>query len=593
MRPGEPCCPKAKKRAAFDPFPGRWWCSRGPRATFLVVLINVLIAAEDFGRLREITQVLVEFGFKDLVQRMGLLGFLHRAGSVLHWETVRGLEELPAPHRVRLAIEKLGPTFVKLGQLLASRGDLLPPEYIDELSHLQSGVGTVPFEDLRSQLTQDLGRPPEEVFSDLDIEPFAAGSIGQVHRAQLPDGRDVILKIRRPGIEKKVRADLRLLERLAEILEKEVIELRRFRPQVVVRQFSRSLKAELDFSVEARNTEQIARNLRDSEDLVIPEVFGEFSCTRLVVQEFLDGHSAAAWIRGNHPPGLDPERIASIGADTILRMVFDDGFYHADPHPGNVLFLPEGQVGLLDFGMVGRLSVERRQQFVLMLAAIIDRDEDGLVDTLLEWSDGAEIDIDALAQDCSAFLDRYIGHELKDLDVAGMLRDITSIVRENNLVLPADVAMLIKVFLTLEGLGRRLDPSFSLDEHLEPVARRMIRRVSSPQRIIQSNWKDLRRLMVALPRDLRRLVMRARRGGLRIELDLKRLDDFGQQLDRSANRVTVGLITAALIVGTSISMTIDSGPMLMGLPVLGLIGFGTSFSIGLMLLWSILRSGHR
>jgi ubiquinone biosynthesis protein len=557
------------------------------------VLINVLIAAEDFGRLREITQVLVEFGFKDLVQRMGLLGFLHRAGSVLHWETVRGLEELPAPHRVRLAIEKLGPTFVKLGQLLASRGDLLPPEYIDELSHLQSGVGTVPFEDLRSQLTQDLGRPPEEVFSDLDIEPFAAGSIGQVHRAQLPDGRDVILKIRRPGIEKKVRADLRLLERLAEILEKEVIELRRFRPQVVVRQFSRSLKAELDFSVEARNTEQIARNLRDSEDLVIPEVFGEFSCTRLVVQEFLDGHSAAAWIRGNHPPGLDPERIASIGADTILRMVFDDGFYHADPHPGNVLFLPEGQVGLLDFGMVGRLSVERRQQFVLMLAAIIDRDEDGLVDTLLEWSDGAEIDIDALAQDCSAFLDRYIGHELKDLDVAGMLRDITSIVRENNLVLPADVAMLIKVFLTLEGLGRRLDPSFSLDEHLEPVARRMIRRVSSPQRIIQSNWKDLRRLMVALPRDLRRLVMRARRGGLRIELDLKRLDDFGQQLDRSANRVTVGLITAALIVGTSISMTIDSGPMLMGLPVLGLIGFGTSFSIGLMLLWSILRSGHR
>jgi ubiquinone biosynthesis protein len=230
---------------------------------------------------------------------------------------------------------------------------------------------------------------------------------------------------------------------------------------------------------------------------------------------------------------------------------------------------------------------------VLLLVAVLDRDEDAIVDTLLEWSDGSETDLDALRQDCSDFLDRYAGRELKDLDVAALLEDIMRIVRENDLVLPADVAMLIKVFLTLEGLGRRLDPSFSLDEHIGPVARRLIRHMSSPQRILATNWKDIRRFLLALPRDLRRLLMRARRGGFKIELDLQRLEDFGHQLDRSANRITVGLITAALIVGTSIAMTIDTGPTAFGLPILGLFGFVTSFTIGLMLLWSILRSGHR
>ncbi|MCB9913897.1 MAG: phosphotransferase [Planctomycetes bacterium] len=557
------------------------------------MLLDVLIAAEDLGRLREITQVLVEFGFKDLAQRMGLLNALQHAGNVLHWDKARNLEAEPTPHRVRLALENLGPTFVKLGQVLASRGDLLPPEYLEELARLQAGVTPVPFEELRAQLTEDLGAAPEAVFTDLELEPLAAGSIGQVHRASLPDGRRVILKVRRPGIEKKIRGDLRLLERLADILEQEVVELRRFRPRMVVRHFARTLKAELDFSVEGRNALRIARDMRDFPDLVIPEVFLEYTSTRLVVQEYVHGHTAAAWIRGDHPPGLDPQRIASMGADVILKMVFVDGFYHADPHPGNVLFLDQGRVGLLDFGMVGRVSEERRAQFVMLLGAVLDRDEDAIVDTLLEWSDGGETDLDALSQDCSDFLDRYTGRELQDLDVAGMLQDVTRIVRENDLVLPADVAMLIKVFVTLEGLGRRLDPAFSLDAHIEPMARRMMRRLSSPRRVIASGWKDVRRLVIGLPRDLRRIVMRARRGGFKIELDLRRLEDFGHQLDRSANRVTVGLITSALIVGTSIAMTIDTGPTLLGLPVLGLFGFGTSFTIGVMLLWSILRSGRR
>jgi ubiquinone biosynthesis protein len=557
------------------------------------VLLDVLIAAEDLGRLQEITRILVQSGFEDLAQRMGLLGLLQRTGRLLRIERAERITEGGTAQRARVALEALGPTFVKLGQLLASRTDLMWPEWVEEFSLLQSRVGTVAWEKLRPQLEEDLGAPPEQVFTDLDIEPLAAGSIAQVHRAKLPDGRSVVLKIRRPGIDKKVASDLRLLERLAEIFEREITELRRFRPTMVVRQFARSIKAELDFMIEARNTQLCAHNMAEVEDLVIPDVFSEYSSRRLLVLSYIEGHPADAFIRGERRDDFDPVHVANVGADTILRMVFIHGFYHADPHPGNVLFLAAGQVALLDFGMVGRLSDERRQQFTLLLAAVIERDEEGLVDTLLEWSDGGETDIEVLQQDCNDFLDRYTARELKDLNVAGMLEDITRIVRENDLILPADVAGLIKVFLTLEGLGRRLDPSFSLDAHLEPLARRMMLEMRSPRRLVARNWRDLRRLAIALPRDLRKVVQRLRRSGFKMEFDLQRLDDFGRQLDRSANRITVGLITSALIVGTSIAMTIDSGPTIFGLPILGLFGFGTSFAIGLMLLWSILRSGNR
>lgn len=557
------------------------------------MLLDVLIAAEDLGRLQEITRILMSFGFGDVTQRMGLIGVLQRAGRVLHIESARKMTGDSTARRARLAMEELGPTFVKLGQLLAGRRDLLWPEWVEEFSHLQSRVSTVPWEELRGQLEEDLGAPPESVFVDLDIEPLAAGSIGQVHRASLPDGRSVVLKIRRPGIDKKVAADVRLLERLAEILEREISELKRFRPTAVVRQFARSIKAELDFNSEARNTRLIARNMQGFKDLEIPDVFEEYSSKRLLVLSFIDGLPASEWSRSPRRAEYDGPALAALGAKAILRMVFVDGCYHADPHPGNLLFLENGRAALLDFGMIGRLSEMRREQFALLLAAVVERDAEGLVDTLLEWSDGGDTDVELLEQDCRDFMERYTGTELKDIEVTSLLLDITRIVRENNLMLPGDVSSLIKVFLSLDGLGRELDPSFSLDDHVEPVARRMMIQMRSPKRMISRNWRDLRRLAVSLPRDLRKVMQRMRRGGFKIELDLQRLDEFGRQLDQSANRVTVGLITSALIVGTSIAMTIDTGPQLFGLPLLGFLGFGTSFAIGLMLLWSILRSGIR
>jgi ubiquinone biosynthesis protein len=562
------------------------------------MLIEALGTARDIGRLHEIGSILIRHGLGDVVQRTGIAKVLQKAGKALHWDAPQRLGRLTSPQRVRMACEELGPTFVKLGQVLAGRTDLLDPEWTGELSRLQQNVRKVPFDELREQLVQDLGRPPEDVFLDLETEPLAAASIAQVHRARLPDGTPIVLKVRRPGIAEVVRADLRLLARLAELLEEEMPEVRRYQPRMVVRQFARSIRDELDLVVEARNADAITRNMAEQPGLVIPRTFAEWSSKRLLVQEYLDGISAAEWVQVSSGRSViddgqvDGERIAGFGADAIMKMVFVDGLYHADPHPGNVLFLSGDRIGLLDFGMVGRLSTTRRIEFTTLLAAAVDRNEERAVEVLLGWSGGADCNLDILTQDVTAFIDRYHGVSLDKLDVNQMLGDIAEIVRENALVLPSDVALLLRAFVTLDGLGRALAPGFQLSEHVAPFARTAVETHYAPQAAVRRGLRDLAAVLGGLPRDLRMLLSRARHGNLKMDLDLQRLDAFGHQIDRSANRLTVGMVTSALIIGTSVALTVSGGPRLFGMPFFALLGFVSSLVFGLWLLWSISRASR-
>jgi len=557
------------------------------------MLLEALETARDLGRLNEVATVFVRHGLGDLVHRWGLAGLLRRAGRAVHIQAVERLEPVPLPVRLRRALEDLGPTYVKLGQLLAGRADLLPIEFAEELARLQEEARELPWDDLRPQLVEDLGRPPEEVFAEISTEPLASASIAQVHRARLTDGTEVVLKVRRPGIAEMVEADLRLFQRLAELAEHEMPELRTWRLRGLARHFARTIQAELDLRIEARYCERIAANLRDLGGVVVPRVHWTWTGRRLLVQDFVEGQSAAEWIRAGRPPGPDGHAIAGLGADVVLKMVFLDGLYHADPHPGNVLLLPGDRIGLLDFGMIGRLSEERRREFLRLMAAIVERKEDEMVDLLLGWSSDGEVDIELLGHDCLAFIDRYHGLTLAELDATVLLRDVAALVRENHLSLPVDVAALLKAFVTLDGLGRALDPDFDMAGHVEPFAREAIRRQTSPLALLRRNLRGLEFLLRDLPRDVSRIVTSARRGRLRLEFDLRRLDAFGHQLDRSANRITVGLVTSALIVGTAISLTVSGGPEVLGLPVFATFGFLCSVVVGLCLLWSIWRAGKR
>lgn len=555
------------------------------------MLFETLIAARDLGRLHDIASVLVRHGLDDVVRRLGLGGLLERAGRALHWHRMEGIGKEPEVH-LREALEELGPTFVKLGQILAGRSDLLPPAWTRELSRLHERATPVPYEELEAQLAEDLGGDPRQVFRDFDTTPLAAASIAQVHRAALSDGTQVVLKVRRPGIRALVEADLRLLARIAELAHEQVPELRRLRPRSLVRQIARLLRNELDLCTEARNAERLRANLADEAGLVLPRIHGHWTCERLCVMDYLAGPSVAEWIRAGKPQGVDTAVVASQGADAVLHMVFLDGFFHADPHPGNVILLADGRIGLIDFGMVGVLSDTRRREFLDLLVAITRRRVEDVVESLLAWSEG-EADVDLLTQDCAAFIDRYYGLPLRELDTTALLGDLTAILRENDLFLPSDIALLLKVFVSLDGLGRQIDPDFVMAARLEPFLRRAWSRERSFGSLARRGARELGGLLVSLPADLQRLVRRARRGRLRLDIDVKRLEAFGQTIDRSANRLTMGLITASLIVGTAISLTVAGGPTVLGLPAFGLLGFGSSFALGLWLFWSILRSGRR
>jgi len=557
------------------------------------MLIETLHAMRDLPRLHEIASVLIRHGFGDLVRRAGVIGALERAGQALRLTQAAPGRELTPAQRAGLALAELGPTFVKLGQVLATRVDLFPPDWIAEFEKLQSNVPSVPFEALVPVMEKALGRSPFEVLQDLTPLPLGAASIAQVHGARLQDGTPVVVKVVRPGIRPKVDADLRILAYLAAVVESEIPEARRFQPARMVDELRRSMRRELDLALEARTQERFADQFVGSPDIVIPRVYWEFTREAMNVQQRIEGIPGGD-LAAVEAAGLDRKILAQRGADAVLKMVLVDGYFHADPHPGNVFYLPGNRIAMIDFGMTGRLSDYRRRQIVDMLSALARRDERGITEVLLDWVADAEVDELRLAADVGDMVFDYEKLALKDVRLSVLLTEITGIMRRHEIVLPPDLALLFKALITLEGLGLKLDPDFRMVDHLTPFLRRLMRERYRPAALAQRGRRrllDAMALISSLPDDLRRLLREARRGRVRMELDLKRLDHFGHQLGRSANRLTVGIVTASLIVGSSIVMTVKGGPTLFGLPLFGFLGFLLAFLGGVWVLVSILRSG--
>ena len=559
---------------------------------------ETLGTVRDLGRLQEIASVLIRWGFGDVVKRIGMAGVLEKAGRLLHWQAVEeGRLRMDVPARLRCTLQDLGPTFVKLGQVLATRVDLLPPAWTDELGQLQNAVPALAWEQILPQLREDLGADPEAVFARIEREPLAAASLAQAHRAWLADGTAGVLKVRRPGIRDTVEADLRLLRHLATIVENNLPELRRYHPQRIVQQFSASLRRELDFAAECRNAERIAANFEGCPEIVIPRVYWEWTSERLNVQECLDGIPGRD-LAAVDACGLNRKALARTGAGIVLKMVLEDGFFHADPHPGNIFYMPDGAIGVIDFGMVGRVTEQRRFQIVRLLHGLVAHESADVAEVLIDWTEeGNDIDELRLQEAADAFVDQYRGVPLKDLRMGAMLGDVTAILRENGLSLPADLALMIKAFLTLEGMGRQLDPDFDMAGEARPYLERAMLERYSPDVLVRRGRRTLAGvvdLVRDMPRDLHRLLQSARRGKLQVHVEVGTLKPFGEQVDRAANRLTMGIITAALIIGSSIVMNSVGGGVanrwLMALGVLGFVGAALS---GVWILFSIWRSGRR
>jgi ubiquinone biosynthesis protein len=561
------------------------------------VLRQTLGFMRELPRLHQIASVLIRHGLGDFVQRIGIAGVLERAGHILRRGEAPETVALDTATRLRMALEELGPTFVKLGQVMATRVDLFPPRGISELEKLHADVPAVAFEALVPELTRALGRSPHEVFRDIDAQAYGAASIAQVHRAKLQDGTPVVLKVRRPGVRETIDADLRLLRRVSELIDSEIPEARRYRPAEIAEQFAKSLEREADFGTETRNIERFAKNFEGDPHIVIPRIYPEFTSDVLLVQAHVEGIPATD-IAGVEEASLDKKLLAARGVDAFLKMILLDGFFHADPHPGNVFYLPGNRIVIIDFGMVGRLSPQRRAQVIDLLGGLARMAEEPMLEVLLDWAGDAYVDEARLAADVNEMVFDYEGVPLRDIRVGNVIRQFAAIVRSHSIVLPSDLSLMFKALITLEGLGRQYDPDFHIINHLTPLVKSALAERYQPAELMRRGRNAVSEFMNVVggvPRDLARLLRDTRRGKTRVDLDLKRLDSFGRQLDRTLDRVTVGIMTASLVIGSAIVLTVRDGPVVLGVPVLpalGLLGDLLAVLNSLWIVYGIWRSSR-
>jgi ubiquinone biosynthesis protein len=556
------------------------------------VLIASIERLRALPRLVEIIRTLLHYGLHDFVHSSGLHRMLDETTDLLGWQGEEALATQPLTERARLALEALGPAFVKLGQVLASRVDLLGPEWIASLDQLHDHAAPLAYGAFEAQLAEDLGKPVEQAFLSFAREASAGGSIAQVHRAQLQDGTAVAVKIRRPGVAATIEADLLLLESLALWWEEEKPESRRYQPVELVRQLRKSLSREVDFAAEARSQERFGQAFSESAQVVIPRVHVSFTRASLLVMDWIDGVPGTDREAIDHA-GLDRQVLAGRGADAVLKMVLVDGFFHADPHPGNVFFLPDNRLALIDFGMVGWLSTKRRDELVDLLAAVVDRDAEGMRDVLLGWADGRRVSAEQFAEDLGRLLYLYEHATLRELSLGTLLTEIAGIMREHHLVLPADLALLFKALITLEGLGTRLVPHFRLVEHVAPFVRRLLVQRWMPSAAagrFGGAAREMGRALRAAPRLIEALARRFGDDGVAVRIEVREVAQFSRSLERSVDRLAVGLVTAALIVGSSILVAAAANTDSMLIKALGTLGILVSFFGGIWGVLSIRRS---
>jgi len=559
-------------------------------------------------RWTEIVSVLSKYGLADWLSRF----HIDFVTDLLRSSGEQAQSQLTQHARIRLALTELGPTFIKFGQLL--------------MEQLQSDAPQDSFDKVKLIIEEEQGRPLEEIFVEFDEEPIASASIGQVHEARLKVGSgeaaegvgsfsyaldsngashdwlnqtriiDVVVKVRHCGIERVVDTDLDILVGLASLAAK-LDDFKNYRPEAIVREMSRTMRRELDFEREARNLKQFRALFENEPAVVIPEPISELSSSRMITMQRVTGTKLRE-MRAAPPAGVDPAEVARSGANLYLQMIFNHGFYHADPHPGNLVVTDDGKIGLLDFGMVGRISEQLREDIEAMLVAIVNQDV-LMLTALIKRVGNCPLDLNesALSNDIADFVGQYSTQVVAHFDMSGALNDFVSVVRRYEISLPSEAMLLIKVLVTLEGTGRLLNPQFSLMEIMKPFQRMLILKRMSPARQMRKMrrfYLEAEQLVDALPQRVSNILEQIQTGRFDVHLVHRRLGP-------TANRLVVGLMTSALFLGSSLMLSYkvpplffpNKGPLgIQDLSFLGLVGFFVSLMMGLRLMWAIRKSGN-
>ena len=541
------------------------------------------------GRWYEIVAVLSKYELAAWIGRLGpdfakdLLKARGGAAIARHpWET-----------RLRLAMAELGSTFIKLGQILSTRPDLVGVKLADEFQNLQANVAADPPAVVRKLVEAELGRPIEELFAEFEPEAMASASIGQVHRARLHSGESVVVKVLHADIEKKVAVDMDILAGLAQMAEM-IPEFRNYRPAAIVAEYQRAIRRELDFGREQRNIQQFAHDFRDDPTVHIPRTYSALSTRRVLTMELLDGIKLSESDR-LAAAGVDVDEIARRGAAICLKMIFDHGFYHADPHPGNLLAMDGCKIGLLDFGMVGRIDERLHESVSELLVALGNLDAEHMTSMILRLGKTpADLDRAALSLDVADFLSYYATQSLEKFDLSGALNEMVEQVRRYHIMLPARIIMLLKALVTLEGTARLVSPKFSLVEMIQPYRQKLVWRRFSPRRRLRKLYRlysELEHLFDILPQGIADILEQMQSGRFDIHLDHRGLEP-------SVNRLVLGMLSSALFVGSALLLSrsvpplVDLPPLLPKISAPGAAGAVVSIALGLRLWRAINKSGH-
>ena len=550
-------------------------------------------------RLQQIVNVSLRYGFGQIIDQIHLgryIPFKKRLKSFGVWPALKGPT---VPERLRMAFAELGPTFIKLAQLLSSRPDLITVQFADEFKKLQDEVPPFPVAEARRIIEEDIKYPVDKIFSNFDERPIAAASIAQVHRAILLDGSEVVVKVQRPNIREQIESDINILTTIARLLDKYVLESRFFNPIGIVEEFSKTVRREMDFVEEARNCCRFRRNFEQNLDVYIPKIYAEFVTERVLVMEMIDGVRIDN-IAAIDEMGLDRKRLAKIGVDAYFKQTLEDGFFHADPHPGNILVMPTGMIAFLDFGIVGRVSEELKETMADTFLALIHRDFDRLIDQYVELGIVPEhIDIDAFRKDFKAdlrdLLEPLYGLTLQEINFAQYLDTITHLAIKHNLKIPSDLLLINKAMLILENIGRQLDPNFDFIAAAEPYASKIIRKRISPSRLYdkaRKNMMEIGDFAFLFPRQIKQIIKKTLRDDIQIKMFHVNLPEFIKDMDRSSNRIAFALIVSAMLISSAIMHATKVPPIIFGISLFGISAFGFAFLLGIWLIISIIRSGR-
>ena len=550
----------------------------------------------DIQRLQQILSLLTKYGFGYIVDHLDMENNLLSKKIVkITRAKTPDLLNLSTAERLRKILEELGPTFIKLGQILSVRPDLIPTEFCDEFEKLQNDVPAFDFEQVKEKIEYELKEPLDNLFSNFSVKPIAAASLSQVHFAELKTGEKIAVKVQRPGINKTLMADLDILRILAELAEKHFTNGKLYNPVKIVDEFTKTILREIDFTIEARNIEKFRRNFKEDDSVYIMKIFTHLSTKKILTMERIDGIKINKFKESKHHDSLDEKQIAINGADIIFKQIFTHGFFHADPHPGNIFILKNGQIAFLDFGMVGRISQTMKKGLSDILISIIDRNARGLVEAFVSMDTLTKTtDLEQLEMDLTDFVDNYYDIPLKDLKMEVFFPDIISIISQNHINIPSDFFLLSKVLITIEGIGKKLNPDFNAVIQTKPFVEELLKERYSPANLSKAIKDFVKNLYLSanlFPKNFTVILEKIKRGTLRIEFEHRGLENLIHILDKISNRISFSMIIAALIIGSSIIMRSDKGTTLFGLPTLGIIGFTVAGIMGLWLAIAILRSG--